>query len=370
MKKTRFTESQIVSILKQQESGIPTKEICRQHGISEATFYNWKSRYGGMEASDVRRLKDLEEENARLKRMYADVSLDNQLLKDLFNKKRLGPATQRQIAHELVSEEGISVSRACRLVSFPRSQFYYNSRKNDNAVIIALQELAFKHPNYGFRKLSSYLRRAGHKWNHKRIYRVYRLLKLNKRRKGKRRLPARIKQPLIRQQMINVSWSMDFMSDSMTGNRRFRTFNVMDDCSREALAIEIDTSLSAKRVTRVLDRILTTRGKPNSIRVDNGPEFTSTKFCLWCKTNNIIVQYIQPGKPMQNGYIERFNRLYREAVLDAYLFFDLNQVRELTEEWLEEYNQRRPHEALNNLTPEEWKNMVLEETILQKNTVC
>lgn len=163
---------------------------------------------------------------------------------------------------------------------------------------------------------------------------------------------------------------MDFMSDSMTGNRRFRTFNVMDDCSREALAIEIDTSLSAKRVTRVLDRILTTRGKPNSIRVDNGPEFTSTKFCLWCKTNNIIVQYIQPGKPMQNGYIERFNRLYREAVLDAYLFFDLNQVRELTEEWLEEYNQRRPHEALNNLTPEEWKNMVLEETILQKNTVC
>lgn len=163
---------------------------------------------------------------------------------------------------------------------------------------------------------------------------------------------------------------MDFMSDSMTGNRRFRTFNVMDDCSREALAIEIDTSLSAKRVTRVLDRILATRGKPNSIRVDNGPEFTSTEFCLWCKTNNIIVHYIQPGKPMQNGYIERFNRLYREAVLDAYLFFDLNQVRELTQEWLEEYNQRRPHEALNNLTPEEWKNMVLEEMILQKNTVC
>jgi putative transposase len=256
------------------------------------------------------------------------------------------------------------VSRACRIVSFPRSQFYYSIRKNDNAVITALQELAFKHPNYGFRKLFSYLRRAGHKWNHKRIYRVYKLLKLNKRRKGKRRLPARIKQPLIRQQMINVSWSMDFMSDSMTGNRRFRTFNVMDDCSREALAIEIDTSLSAKRVTRVLDRILATRGKPNSLRVDNGPEFTSTEFCLWCKEKNIIVHYIQPGKPMQNGYIERFNRLYREAVLDAYLFFDLNQVRELTAEWLDEYNQRRPHEALNNLTPEEWKNMVLEETIL------
>lgn len=257
------------------------------------------------------------------------------------------------------------MSRACRLISFPRSQFYYSSRKNDNTVIAALQELAFKHPNYGFRKLFSYLRRAGHKWNHKRVYRVYKLLKLNKRRKGKRRLPSRIKQPLVRQEVVNSTWSMDFMSDSMTGNRRFRTFNVIDDCSREALAIEIDTSLSAKRITRVLDRILITRGKPKSLRVDNGPEFTSTEFCVWCRENDIVVQYIQPGKPMQNGYIERFNRLYREAVLDAYLFFDLDQIRELTTAWMEEYNQRRPHEGLNNLTPEEWKNMVCGKTILQ-----
>lgn len=121
------------------------------------------------------------------------------------------------------------------------------------------------------------------------------------------------------------------------------------------LAIEVDTSLSAKRIIRTLDRVIAERGIPKTIRTDNGPEFTSNDFAFWSKEKGIEIQFIQPGKPMQNGYIERFNRLYREAVLDAYLFFDLEQVRELTQEWIEEFNQHRPHEALNNLTPQEWK---------------
>lgn len=254
----------------------------------------------------------------------------------------------------IVAERKVSVSRACKIVSLPRSQFYYDSLKDDKDVIEALQGLAFKHPSYGFRKLFAYIRRSGRPWNHKRVYRVYKLLKLNKKRKGKRRLPARIKQPLMRQTQINNTWSMDFMSDAMVGNRKFRTFNVMDDCSREALAIEIDTSLSSKRVIRILDRIIEMRGKPEAIRADNGPEFTSKELELWAKDRAINIQYIQPGKPTQNGYIERFNRLYREAVLDAYLFFDLPEVRQLTHEWMEEYNERRPHEALNNMTPAEW----------------
>jgi len=251
------------------------------------------------------------------------------------------------------------VSRACKIVSLPRSQFYYNSKKDDTEIIQSLQELAFKHVSYGFRKLFTYLRRSGKVWNHKKVYRVYKLLRLNKRRKGKRRLPARVKQPLTQQNRINNSWSMDFMSDSMVGNRRFRTFNVMDDCSREALAIEVDTSLSSQRIIRTLQRVIEQRGKPATIRTDNGPEFTSGDFESWCKTNHITVQYIQPGKPMQNGYIERFNRLYREAVLDAYLFFELDQIRQLTTEWIDEYNYRRPHESLNNLTPIEWKNELM-----------
>ena len=233
--------------------------------------------------------------------------------------------------------------------------YYYKSQKDDTEVIEVLQELAFKHPTYGFRKLYAYIRRSGKQWNHKRIYRVYKLLKLNRKRKGKRRLPSRVKQPLVKQEQINQSWSMDFMSDSMVGGRRFRTFNLIDDCTREVLAIEIDTSLSSKRIIRTLERVSLDRGKPNIIRTDNGPEFTSKDLELWARDNEIQIQFIQPGRPMQNGYIERFNRIYRESILDAYLFFELDQVRTLTEEWMEEYNLRRPHESLGNLTPNEWK---------------
>jgi putative transposase len=253
-----------------------------------------------------------------------------------------------------VTEYKIPVSRACKLTGLPRSQYYYKSVKNDTAVIEALQKLSSDHPTYGFPKLFAYLRRAGRQWNHKKVHRVYCALKMNRRRKGKRRLPARIKQPLVQPPGINESWSMDFMSDSLVDGRKIRTLNIIDDCSREVLAIEIDTSLSAKRVISVLKWLIAWRGKPKVIRVDNGPEFTSKDFELWCREEGIIIQFIQPGKPMQNGFIERFNGSYRRDVLDAYVFFELFEVRKLTEEWIDEYNYRRPHEGLKNVTPKEW----------------
>lgn len=221
-------------------------------------------------------------------------------------------------------------------------------------MIVALQELAAAHPVYGFRKLFACLKRAGKKWNHKRVYRVYKLLKLNKKRRGKRRLPARVKQPLVQQAELNSSWSMDFMSDSLASGNKFRTLNVIDDCNREALAIEVATSIGAKRVIRTLAQLIDWRGKPVAIRVDNGPEFTSGDFTAWCKKEEISIQFTQPGKPMQNGFIERFNGSYRREILDAYLFLDLEEVRQLTNEWMQQYNTQRPHEALGNLTPSEW----------------
>jgi putative transposase len=254
----------------------------------------------------------------------------------------------------MVREERLPVSRACKLISLPRSQYYYKSLKDDTAVIDALQKLSADHPTYGFRKLFAYLRRDGHAWNHKKVYRVYRQLKMNRRRKGKRRLPARIKQPLIQQSGANESWSMDFMSDSMVDGRKLRTLNIIDDCNREALAIEVDTSLSSKRVIRVLNKVIEQRGKPKVIRVDNGPEFTSKDLELWARDQQIEIQFIQPGRPMQNGFIERFNGSYRREILDAYVFFELHEVRKITAEWIDEYNYRRPHEGLNNATPMEW----------------
>ena len=151
-----------------------------------------------------------------------------------------------------------------------------------------------------------------------------------------------------------MNWSIDFMNDSLMNGRKFRTFNVIDDYSREVLAVEISTSTPSEHVVRILDQVIDYRGKPKSIRMDNGPEFISKTFELWCKQNNIEPRYIQPGKPMQNGYVERFNGSYRRDVLDAYAFFELDEVRELTEKWMIDYNQNRPHESLNWKTPTEY----------------
>lgn len=210
MKKSRFTESQIVEILKEGDSGRPVQDLWRKHGISSATYYKWKAKYGGLDVNELKRMKEIEAENSKLKRR----------------------------------------SKPCR-------------------------------------------------------------------------------------------WSLDFVSDALYCGRRFRTLNVLDEGVREGLGIEVDTSLPSERVVRVLEQITSWRGYPKEIRCDNGPEFLSQAFADWCRVHEIGVRYIQPGKPNQNAYIERFNRTYREEVLDFYLFEDLDQVREITHEWLGRYNEQR-----------------------------
>lgn len=236
-------------------------------------------------------------------------------------------------------------------MNFSRSVYYYESKKDDHVVIDKLQSLAEKRPTEGFWKMYFRIKKEGLSWNHKRIHRVYKLLKLNMKRKGKRRLPARILQPLQAGDRINAGWSMDFMSDSLLSGRKFRVLNLLDDFNREALAIEVDTSLRAERVIRVLEQTIQWRGKPKQIRVDNGPEFISSKLGLWCEERNIHLQFIQPGKPSQNAYIERFNGSFRRDVLDAYLFESLAQVKILADEWMHDYNYNRPHDALNGRSP-------------------
>jgi putative transposase len=221
-------------------------------------------------------------------------------------------------------------------------------------VIKLLLELAQGRPEQGFGKLFPRLRRLGHRWNHKRVHRVYCALKLNKRRKGKRRLPNRTPAPLQVSAGMNECWSEDFMSDALWSDRRFRTFNVVDDFNREVLAIEVDFNLPAARVVRTLERIAAVRGYPLKLRLDNGPELISVTLADWAEQHGVTLEFIKPGKPMQNGFIERFNRSYREAVLDMYVFQNLLEVREQTEKWIKEYNEERPHESLGHLTPREY----------------
>lgn len=255
----------------------------------------------------------------------------------------------------MVSDKGISVRQACKIVDLPRSVYRYRKvPKDDSALMLALEELVAKHPTIGFWKCYYRLRRKGHSCNHKRLHRVYKLLKLNIRRRIKRRLPQRIKQPLVVPDALNQGWSMDFMSDSLVDGRRFRLLNIIDDYNRESLWIEVDTSLPSLRVIRVLERLVELRGKPLRIRVDNGPEFISDRLQLWCEERNIQLQFIQPGKPVQNAFIERNNGSLRRELLDAYHFFTLQEVRLMAEEWQQDYNSSRPHQALGFVPPLEY----------------
>jgi len=239
-------------------------------------------------------------------------------------------------------------------LKLPRSTFHYKQRnKDDTEIITALEEMVAKHPSIGFGQSFNRLRLQGFTWNHKKVYRVYTQMKLNIRRRAKKRLPARVKQALFQPTSVNQVWSIDFMSDSLWDGRKYRLLNIIDDFNREVLAVEVDTSLPASRVIRTLEQIGLYRNLPQMIRVDNGPEFISDKFDGWCKLNKIQLVFIQPGKPMQNGFVERFNGNMRRELLNAYVFRSLSEVREMVEKWNYDYNFHRPHTALGNKTPNE-----------------
>ena len=252
----------------------------------------------------------------------------------------------------MIEEHGVSQRQACKALSVPRNTYRYSPKpKKDSAVIHQLEELISKHPSIGFWQSYFRIRRKGFGWNHKRVYRIYTGLRLNIRRRFKKRLPCRAKQSLFQPDAINQVWSIDFMSDSLWDGRRFRLLNIIDDFNREMLAMEADLSLPAQRVIRILEYLKEFRGLPKMIRVDNGPEFISHALYEWCTRHGITVLYIQPGKPMQNGYVERCNGSVRKELLNANVFYSLKEVRQKIEEWMVDYNNERPHESLGYRAP-------------------
>ena len=264
----------------------------------------------------------------------------------------VGSVVKRDAVRFLKEERQCSHRQACILVKLPRTTCAYTPKvKDDAAVQDKLDVLTSKHPAIGFWSCYYRLRNRGERINHKRLRRVYRAMNLHIRRRPKRRLPDRIKQPLMTPTSPNQCWSLDFMSDALTDGRKFRVLNIIDDYNRESLQIEVDTSLPALRVQRVLDNIVTQRGLPGNIRSDNGPEFISHLMAQWCEANKVSWHYIQPGKPTQNAFIERQNGSMRKELLNAYQFDSLKEVRAMCSEWQQDYNYERPHKALGYLAP-------------------
>ena len=247
---------------------------------------------------------------------------------------------------------GLSVLQASRATGVARSTITYVPReRGDGPWIDQLNRLVSEHPGIGFWKAFRRLRHAGHTVNHKRLHRIYTAMGLSIRRRSRRRLPARAKQRLFAPDAPNMVWSMDFMHDSLWDGRRFRLLNVVDDFNRQALWIEPDVSLPAARVIRVLEQLRSSRGLPRMIRVDNGPELISDRLGQWCKAHDVELIFIEPGKPTQNAYVERFNRTLRGEVLNAYAFKTLREVRDRIDLFIFDYNHNRPHDSLGNHTP-------------------
>lgn len=249
----------------------------------------------------------------------------------------------------------MSLRQACVLFCISTSVFYYRAkRKDDSEVIEQLSILADLHQQWGFWMMYHRLRKLQYQWNHKRVYRIYTDMQLNMRNKRKKRLPARVKEPLLCPIQANITWSLDFMHDTLANGKTIRTLNIIDDFNREALSITVDTSLPAQRVIRELNKLIEWRGKPERIRSDNGPEFIAGVIGEWCYDNEIEWTHIQPGKPTQNSLVERFNRTFREDVLDSYMFDSLSQARKYANAWAWMYNNERPHSSLGYLTPVEF----------------
>lgn len=254
----------------------------------------------------------------------------------------------------LRGEHQLSVQHACGIAGLSRAAHYRPPRVNadrDLPVITALQAVVAASGRWGFWKCYGRLRLQGYRWNHKRVYRVYCALRLNLPRRTTRRIPTRPRQPLDAPPVLNTTWALDFMHDALYDGRRFRVLNVLDEGNREALAAEIGTSLASVRVVALLEQLVAQHGAPQSVRCDNGPELIAQVLTEWCDERGIALRHIQPGKPDQNAFIERFNRTYREEVLDAWLFTSLAQVREVTATWLELYNTQRPHDSLGRVPP-------------------
>jgi putative transposase len=267
------------------------------------------------------------------------------------------PAAHREAAGYLQATYEMSQRRACRVLEIDRTSVRYQATRADDAALRErLKALAQERRRFGYRRLHVLLRREGCLVNRKRVQRIYREERLTVRRRGGRKRAIGTRRPIETPLLPNQRWSLDFVSDQMTDGRRFRILTVIDNCTRECLALAADTSLSGRRVARELDDIIAWRGRPGMIVSDNGTELTSNAILAWADDAGVAWHYIAPGKPQQNGLNESFNGRLRDELLNETLFRSLPHARVVLEAWRRDYNEARPHSKLGWMTPRDYAN--------------
>ncbi|WP_138435599.1 IS3 family transposase [Marinobacter shengliensis] len=356
MKRSRYTEEQIAFALKQAELGTPVPEVCRKMGISDATFYTWRKKYGGLGPSELKRLKQLEEENQRLKKLVADLSLDKAMLQDVVGKKALRPPRKRQLVADLQKRYRVSERQACAVLQFSRASCRYQSVARDSSALsMRIREITLTRLHYGYRRVHVQLQREGWRDNHKRVYRLYRDQGLSLRlKRPKRNKAAKNRQPLQRATHPNHIWGMDFVSDALFDGRRLRLLTIIDLFTRECLGIVVGQSLKGHDVQEALTAIARFRGNPEVLKTDNDSEFAGKVMDRWAYERNIEIDFSRPGKPTDNATVESFNGRLRQECLNENWFLSLADAREKIEAWRAFYNQVRPHSALEWCTPSDY----------------
>jgi putative transposase len=278
------------------------------------------------------------------------------------------PAERRAMVQRVQAHYGLSERRACRLVGIGRSTLRYGPRpRTDDAPLRQrLHELAAARPRFGYRRLHVLLRREGVIINHKRVERLYREEGLAIRRRKRKRVARDGRGRAAPPARPNQQWGVDFVSDALTWGRRIRLFTVVDVFTREALAIEVDTSLPGGRVVRVLERLATERGVPDEIILDNGPELAGKAVDQWAYERGVWLRFIEPGKPIQNAFVESFQGRLRDECLDRHWFVGLRDARHTIEDWRQDYNRARPHSALGYRPPAEFRRFFEETSIMRQ----
>ncbi|MFZ0816322.1 MAG: IS3 family transposase [Candidatus Sulfotelmatobacter sp.] len=356
----RYKPEQIVTMLRQIEvsiaNGKTTPQACKEAEITIQTFYRWRKEYGGLKMDQAKRLKELEKENGKLKRLVAELALDKQILKDIAGGKLLSPERRRCAVEHARQEYEVSERRACRVVRQWRgTQRYLPLRRTDEDQLTqAILALAAKYGRYGYRRITALLRNAGWPVGKDRVQRIWRRegLKVPQKQRPRGRLWLGDGSCVrLRPERANHVWSYDFVKAMTHDGRALRILVVIDEYTRECLALRVARRLGSLQVIETLADVMLVRGIPEHIRSDNGPEFIAEELRKWLGKVGTRTLYIEPGSPWENGYCESFNGKLRDEFLNGEIFYSLKEAQILTERWRVEYNTERPHSALGYRPP-------------------